>query len=579
MKYLFLYENKFSFLIKFINKSFFYTLHNIKNFDKKNFQIISPHIKNVIEHGKLVYLSGQLSKKFVKEISSNKFLANAHLQSTAMMILKILEINEYLNKIKLDRNISNIAACFYLENRKLLKFLYEEKYISKNFMIYPPYKFVSYMYNFLRNIYIYLRFLFLPIYFFLCSKGNDEKKNKRTGVILQNDFFHSIGKKNFSDFIFKRLKNCIYVVEFNSYNKKKFKLQTFYKNEILHINSILSKISKKSYIKNFLFQTYKEIFKSFISDPTPIVYKYKYFFSKFLWEIFFHYYSVKNFITIMKPTDQAGQEVIYSNVSNSVFVYLSSTPLFVSRVNRSDFNMTIQYNFMHYHTLMAPNSAISSLNCKTNRFDNIKPTINFYSSQAKRNTKSRKIFIKNFKITKSKNKNAVFFDNSITSKNYIFNYKEYTDFLKRIYTFAKNNKNLNVILVMKSRNFFQGYYSSKLNTYLNFLKKQNNFYLINNSSTETVLSIANLVFSQPLSSILYEAIESNLSTAVIDTRKSHHINNNYLSSKIENYLKLDDSFFKKKISNLDWQKIIFKSKRINKDFLNNIKKYSLKDLN
>ena len=218
---------------------------------------------------------------------------------------------------------------------------------------------------------------------------------------------------------------------------------------------------------------------------------------------------------------------------------------------------------MDYSTLITNQVSINYLNKQTNNFINYKNFGSPDSSSAVLNTNKVKLFKNNLKIKENKKIVGVF-DNSI-GYNGVLSSNDYLEFLKYLNFLVTKYKNFYFILNKKDKiNYYDSNISNynQLNSELKKIKKNKNFINFNYQlSTSQILTLSDIVITQPYSSIIYDSLCSKKITLIYDNNKNLiYSDNDY--SKISNTININKIKLKYRLLDKDVIDILrFNSKK------------------
>ena len=358
------------------------------------------------------------------------------------------------------------------------------------------------------------------------------------------------------------------------------------KNKYLNfffLKNIFSKISLFSYVKEFYPNYFLERFSLIFSLNSNYKELYRYFCNKICWEIFFYSFEVNKCLTAMFPWDLTSQYIQKKKSKETIFLYFSSTPHLTKTIKSEKGVDVLQYNFMNYSTLISNNVSKKFLDKKINYFNNFLDFGNYESSLAI-NYKNQKNFLKKKYKLDQKKFTIGLFDNSI-GFNGVLSSSEYLKYLKYLNYLVSKYKNYLFIYRKKNQlNFFSSetHNYKGLNSELKKLYNQKNFTDLNYEiSVPEIISVSDIVLSQPFSSIIFESLLAHKTTIIFDNMKNKNVND-LLYSRINNQINICNTKYKFRLLDEDILNIIkINSKnsykiirnRKNFNFLNKVSEY------
>ena len=525
-------EKKIKFLDFFFSKNQnFVFRRNIEiKEDLNNKTLIKEDIYGQQNHSEICVKSFKISNKvkLSNYNSKNKLLDKVLKKKLIINIEEILRVTFLLEKIKSQYNLQNLYLCKLFQDLKLFNYLKKNNYISKKINISKTYFYLNKLLYFATNIYFFLNLFFLPEKIFLFCRKNSKKKKYFT--MLNFDNFPNLNHN--SDFltILSKIKKPFILVE-----ELKIRESFFFKKKkdknlqnALNISEVFKNISFLSYVLKFYKKFFFERFQLIFSFNQNYKEKYRYFSNKICWEVFFHCFEVKKCMTAMLPCDLTSQIIQKEHSKETLFFYFSSTYNSLKSADDNDYVSNLQYNHMHYTSLITNKVSINYLNKTSNYFDKIlqfKSARTYLGSKSKRNIL---LFKKKFNL---ENKKIIaIFDNSFEITG-VLNSNEYLDFLKYFYFLIKKYNNFHFILIKKDKNHFYTSNidnSKKLNFMLNQMNSFNNFIDLKYKLTALeVINLSDIILTHPNSSITEECLSLGKTTAIYDNTKIYYSNEEY----------------------------------------------------
>ena len=525
-------EKKIKFLDFFFSKNQnFVFRRNIEiKEDLNNKTLIKEDIYGQQNHSEICVKSFKISNKvkLSNYNSKNKLLDKVLKKKLIINIEEILRVTFLLEKIKSQYNLQNLYLCKLFQDLKLFNYLKKNNYISKKINISKTYFYLNKLLYFATNIYFFLNLFFLPEKIFLFCRKNSKKKKYFT--MLNFDNFPNLNHN--SDFltILSKIKKPFILVE-----ELKIRESFFFKKKkdknlqnALNISEVFKNISFLSYVLKFYKKFFFERFQLIFSFNQNYKEKYRYLSNKMCWEVFFHCFEVKKCMTAMACCDLTSQIIQKEHSKETLFFYFSSTYNSLKSADDNDYVSNLQYNHMHYTSLITNKVSINYLNKTSNYFDKIlqfKSARTYLGSKSKRNIL---LFKKKFNL---ENKKIIaIFDNSFEITG-VLNSNEYLDFLKYFYFLIKKYNNFHFILIKKDKNHFYTSNidnSKKLNFMLNQMNSFNNFIDLKYKLTAPeIINISDIIITHPNSSITEECLSLGKTTAIYDNTKIYYSNEEY----------------------------------------------------
>jgi hypothetical protein len=445
--------------------------------------------------------------------------------------------NQKLNLIIFEKNLDSE-----------IYFILKRKGILKNFRL----NFISLIFNIIYEnllfIYCFLKIFLLPEIILINLKRNKIQKKSKFSFAFNLDHVGNSydpgltpNKREFghinieNDFKLKCLKVIRYQHNSKNYYSLKKKLgkkkNYLILNDVynyLNINSFLNKFYKKfslerfNYLKLINVSNCKVITKCNIESNA--------------WNIFYEYFFVKNFISLMTYAELVEQYFQNRFSDKTFFIYLSSNDFYSNlRLKNNDTPDNLQYSYLNYDCLICDEFSKNFFIHEKNSF---KKFLNFGNLNFN--------FLKSLKYKNYNYKNKkilIFYDNSY-GFNGVCTTKQYIEYLKFILTFMSKNNQIYFFLKIKNNNINQNNETKSikriieniqlLKNHVKNLKFENNYRLSKYSSIN---------ISLPFSSTINENILENKKILIMDVSRYYINQKKHLYNKLKivfkNYKKLE----------------------------------------
>lgn len=577
-----------------INKnilSYFFKKKNVfifkKNLKKKKFlnniKFIRDDIYNFQDHADICIKSIKILDeiKLTKYSSNDKILDKVLKRNLLINTEDILRTVYLYEKIKKEYELDNFYICHFFNDLELYNYLKNKNFISDKIKISKIYYLANKIYLFLEKIFFFFNLIILPEKVFLFCRKNIKKK--------YNAIFNVDEEPTSSESIYVQIrqklkKNSLIIKDIKL--KESFFKKSYKKNKYLNfffLKNIFSKISLFSYVTEFYPNYFLERFSLIFSLNSNYKELYRYFCNKICWEIFFYSFEVNKCLTAMSPWDLTSQYIQKKNSKETIFLYFSSTPHLTKTIKSEKGVDHLQYNFMNYSTLISNNISKKYLDKKINYFNNFLDFGNYESSLVI-NYKNQKNFLKKKYKLDQKKFTIGLFDNSIGFTG-VLSSSEYLKYLKYLNYLVSKYKNYLFIYRKKNQlNFFSSetHNYKDLNSELKKLYNQKNFTDLNYEiSAPEIISVSDIVLSQPFSSIIFDSLLAHKTTIIFDNMKNKKVND-LLYSRINNQINICNTKYKFRLLDKDILNIIkINSKnsykiirnRKNFNFLNKVSEY------
>ena len=468
--------------------------------------------------------------------------------------------NHKLNLIIFEKNL-DIETYYILKRQGFLK-NFRLNFLSIIFKI---------IYENLLFIFCYFKIFFLPETTLLnLKKYKKQKKNKFLFAFNLDYEGVNFSKREFrfrnieNDFKLKCLKVIRYQYKIKNYYSLKNKLHKkknyLILNDVysyLNINLFLNKFYKKfslerfNYLKIINVSNCKVILKCNIESNA--------------WKIFYEYFIVKNFISVMTHAELVEQYFQNKFSDQTFFIYLSSNDFYSNlRLKNNNIPDNLQYSYLNYDYLISDKFSKQFFIHEKNYF---KKCFHFGNLNFNflRSLKYKKYNFKNKKI-------IIFYDNSY-GFNGVCTTKQYTEYLKFILNFMKRNEKIYFFLKIKNGNLDKNKKIKSVRRIIDNIKSLKNHVKnlkFENNYTLSKYSLINICL--PFSSSINENILENKKTLIMDVsgyysnQKKHFYNK--LKIVFNNFKKLEKEIIKNYFKTFIENKNGVYSKIINKEIGN-----------
>jgi len=457
-------------------------------------------------------------------------------------ITKIYQSYNLFLKVQ-EKNQIKGKTYFYPDNffsLRVFSALEKKGYFAKSFLIHPIAKIHLRLFNGLKFLYFFSKFLIdIEKYIFLglFNKGQKDLTIKNI-AILYDGLFQSI---NAQDRIFELFDatNTLFV-DIDYDRKPKW---------VSLIGKSYQSIALGHLPKQFSFLDSFSIYRKYVIDyrikTLMIMILYPYLAKSisrglndlFLWNLFYKKYKAESVFSMMTKDRLIASIVHKKYNTKNVFLYFSNTDPIVKEAIQENLSTCLDYNHMNYDLLISSPPSIRWLKSQDSNILNYEYLGPFFSQKksAKKNTSI---------LSQTKTRKIItFFDVSVGFKG-VLSYKNYEKFLKGIE------------LITQTYGEFLIIYKAKKNTPF-FIENQkikkllegSNFILANqhNLNASYLINMSEIVVTAPLSSIFYECIESETKVIAFDPEGQYQ-NHDTIINKYPDFYVTNEQDLSKSVS-------------------------------